>query len=339
MRVFDEVLSYGELLLVSAASGLLAPLIEGARTGHELAKAFPELVRAGETNPRALSFRQSRHLESADAFRAWLSERRLSSEDFRGYLRRLVARAPGAAGGADGRPARAAAAQRPAGPALTATEAFAELAFTGSWSTFAKEAARLAAAERLDPGSGGGASGSLLDSLDLLSFLAPFPPHWCAERLATYEHRAAARARLERKIEGSDKVDQRLSQRHLDWSTLSFDELSLASPGAASEALLLARSEGLTAGEIARRSGGSVRRHRCGRDQLAGEVALLLDTTGEGEATGPLPGAGGASIYFLERREAPAPSDPSLRQRAAGELLIEALDDAAAGSVTALGPL
>jgi hypothetical protein len=155
-----EAVTYRELLLTGAASGLLSQLVADAADGERLLRQSVEGPPRDAVRAEASSFRRARHLESGEDLRVWLSSRGLTLDQFDRYTSRVVARTQaGSQPGSDEPDAGPAGADPDAAPAdaepdaeraeLTSTVLFSELAFSGAWRAFADTAVRLFAAERL----------------------------------------------------------------------------------------------------------------------------------------------------------------------------------------------
>jgi hypothetical protein len=341
--------TYRELLITGAATGLLSRLVAEAATGERLLRSSGEGPRREAVRAEANTFRRARHLESGEDLRVWLTARGLTLEEFDQYISRCVARAGAeldglGAGGELG-------AQ---GGELTAKLLFGELACSGAWRAFADTAVRLFAAERLaldaDPSgprpepAQGQTDGAkpvrpLAEVVQVLRPFGAFDPAWCQERLEVLQSRAGMLEGAECQIRASEAVAVRLGDSRMDWALFRYDELRLRSQAAALEALSCARSDGLLAGEIARRAGSELTALRARRQELPPGHVALLDGAAQDEAVGPVEHEGGFSVLWLRERSRPDVGDPEMVERAVSELLSEALDRAANGAVREIGQL
>jgi hypothetical protein len=355
----NEAVTYRELLLTGAATGLVSRLVVEAAAGERLRSSSPEGPPRDAVRAEAKTFRVARHLESGEDLRAWLASRELALDEFDHYLSRVVARSSGGSNEPD--PERAAeldaepALETPAeGGELGSKLLFAELAFSGAWRAFADTAVRLFSAERLSSqgrltGDGPEAGrrpipeGRLcLPQAEVLKVLRPFgafDPAWCGERLEVLRSRARALEEIERQIRSSGGVKARLEDSRLEWALFRYDELSLRSQAAAMEALSCARADGLPADEIARRAGTELTARRARREALPAGHAALLDRAAQDEAVGPVAREGGFSVLWLRDRSRPDIADPEVAERAVAELLFETLERAATGAVRELDQL
>jgi hypothetical protein len=343
-----EAVTYRELLLTGAATGLVSRLVVEAGAGEGLLRSSPEGPPRDAVRAEAKRFRLARHLESGEDLRVWLASRVLALDDFDQYLSRAVARADlGSAepyaGELDVEPGE-----------LTSKLLFAELAFSGAWRACADTAVRLFAAERLarqgNPGSAHPEEGRAPTSehklglptgevLKVLGLFGSFDPAWCAERLGVFRSRAHVLDEIERQVRGSASVQARLEDSRLEWALFRYDELALGSRAAAMEALSCARADGLPAEEIARRAGTELAVRRVRREQLLAGHAAVLDAAAQDEAVGPVEGEGSFSVLWLRHRATPDGDDPEVVERAVAGLLSEALERAATGAVRELGQL
>jgi hypothetical protein len=341
---FDgEAVTYRELLLTGATTGLVSRLVAEAAAGERLLRSSPEGPPRDAVRAEAKRFRVARHLESGEDLRVWLASRELTL----GELSRVVARANAESSEPDVEPA--------GGPGeLTSKLLFAELAFSGAWRLFADDAVRLFAAERLpgqgrltgdgpEAGQGQTPEGKLglatAEVHKVLRPFGPFDPAWCGERLEVLRARARALDEIERQVRSSGGVKARLDESRLEWALFRYDELPLRSQAAAMEALSCARADGLPADEIARRAGTELTARRARREALPAGHAALLDRAAQDEAVGPVAREGGFSVLWLRDRSRPDIADPEVAERAVAELLFETLERAATGAVRELDQL
>jgi hypothetical protein len=220
--------------------------------------------------------------------------------------------------------------------------------FTGGWSEIAGEAVRLLAAERL--------------AAELC--LAPVPGGAPAIDKASEEERVAHRLQragltsqragaaveelgemrsalfaVRRHIEMSGEPSRRAGERRIDWTRFTYEELRFPSPAAAREALSLA-ADGLSAAEIADRSGVCLTRHEDLREAMPDHVGASLDGAPIAQALGPFDAGGSCHVVlWLRERCRPEIADPEIAQRAVDELLEEWLENATSGLVNELAPL
>ena len=206
---FDgEAVTYRELLLTGATTGLVSRLVAEAAAGERLLRSSPEGPPRDAVRAEAKRFRVARHLESGQDLRVWLASRELTLDEFDHYLSRVVARSNAGGNEPDAEPA--------GGPGeLTSKLLFAELAFSGAWRLFADDAVRLFAAERLpgqgrltgdgpEAGQGQTPEGKLglatAEVHKVLRPFGPFDPAWCGERLEVLRARARALDEIERQV-------------------------------------------------------------------------------------------------------------------------------------------
>ena len=347
-----EAVTYRELLLTGATTGLVSRLVVEAAAGERLLRSSPEGPPREAVRAEAKRFRVARHLESGEDLRIWLASRELTLDEFDRYLSRIVARSYA---GDDERTAEPAPEPVPEWGALGPKLLFAELAFSGAWRVFADTAVRLFAAERLPrrgrpTGDGPEAvqrqtpegTPGLATAAEVLKVLRPFgtfDPAWCGERLGVLSSRAGALDEIEQQIRSSGGVEARLEDSRLVWALFRYDELPLRSQAAAMEALSCARADGLPADEIARRAGTELSARRARREELPADHAALLDGAVRDEAVGPVARESGFSVLWLRDRSRPDIADSEVAERAVAELLSETLERAASGAVRELDQL
>ncbi len=339
----SEAVTYRELLLTGAATGLLSALVAEAAAGERLLRSSAEGPSRDAVRAEAKKFRRARHLESGEDLRVWLASRGLTLDEFDQYISRVVARAT--AGSSDPDAERG---------ELTSKLLFRELAFSGAWRAFADMAVQLFAAERLsrkanpswphpEPGQSMTAEDELgrppAEILEVLRPFGAFDPEWCGDRLGALRSRARALGDVERQIRGSEAVKPRIEDYRLEWALFRYDELQLRSQAAAIEALSCARADRLPADEIARRAGTELTLRRARRQELPAGHASLLDGAAQDEAVGPIEQAGGFSVLWLRERSRPDGTDPEVVERAVAELLAEAFERAATGAVREIDQL
>jgi len=346
-----EAVTYRELLLTGATTGLVSRLVVEAAAGERLLRSSPEGPPRDAVRAEAKRFRLARHLESGEDLRVWLASRELTLDEFDRYISRVVARA-------DAGSNEPAAEPDAEWGELNSKLLFAELAFSGAWRTFADTAVRLFAAERLslqanptgpppaprpEPGPSRTGEGKLerppAEVLEVLQPFGAFDPAWCHERLEVLRSRARLLDDIERQVRGSEAVKARLEDSRMQWALFRYDELPLRSRAAAMEALSCARSDGLPADEIARRAGTELAARRARREELPAGHAARLDGAAQDEAVGPVEREDGFSVLWLRDRSRPDRADPEVAERAVAELLSEALERAATGTVRETGQL
>lgn len=344
-RLGEDTVTYGELLLVGAETGLFESA--NAETTRARRALSSRLVEPGrdELRAEALAFRRRRKLGSGEDLRAWLADRELTTVEWEGHLLRSVA---------------ARSAVEPPEKAIEDhgfQEALAvDLACGGWWRKVADENRRYWAAGCVAVGPSGSPDPSTRSDPDLrandigrarnvaerwTTRLAPFGPldaEWCATRLRVLWWRQSCLEQARQHFSSDPSVAGRIADHSADWIQFVFDSLCLPTRAAAHEAVMCAR-DGISPEEIARRSLRPLDRLQLRQAELAAGTAALLSGAVPGEALGPLESAGGLLVLWLHERRPPSPTDPETRQAAASELLFEALDLAAGGRARAVGPL
>jgi len=325
----DETVTFADLWLLGSATGLLEDAMSTTRRG------MWALQEGGADPPReqvlqtAVAFRRTRKLESGQDLRAWLEARELTMDDWEAHLRRSLAGRE-----LDTSP------EEPS-PWLDVDldgHAFSvDLACSGSWKLVADLAARLWAAARLvEDQSSPAESDFRVEASRIMSAhdeLASFGEPWCIEGLRSLRTRERALEEVTRRCSTTEAVEARLVEHSTDWTTFRFDELDLSSPEAAKEALLCAREDGLSAADLAIRTGLQAIESFSRRDSLPVAIATLLDGAVPDQPFGPVALDGRWAVVWLRERCRPSMADESTRAAAAAELLNEALEKARVGLI------
>jgi hypothetical protein len=339
---FDELrLDWGDVVLAAIGWGewqLLEQSLAEGLAGADAAEHGDEQLDAGWLRAAVVTFRRARGLVAGDDYLAWLSERSLSPADLEAHLARagLRERARERQGGVH---------ESDRVHAARITMAIrAEAILSGSLGTWAERLARCAAAARglaagadEPPGVAAGADAALAAA-------AARCPSSGLTAAAARERAAAVtallgaeRAFFDRVITG-ERIERCLAQHRLGWQRFVWEEVAFASEGAAREASLLVRSDGMTLGEAAGLARTVAEIREAYADDVP-ELSGLLAATAPGELVGPLAGDGGWRLLRMRERTPPAVSDPVLRERAHGEIVEDALERHLAGRVRRHGGL
>ncbi|MGH2877329.1 MAG: peptidylprolyl isomerase [Solirubrobacteraceae bacterium] len=148
---------------------------------------------------------------------------------------------------------------------------------------------------------------------------------------------AAERIFRERTVT-EERIDRSLTDHHLDWQRYTWQEVGFASEGAAREGALWVGEEGAPLAEVAAVAGVTVRaREAFGCD--VPEFVGLLSTAAPGEPVGPVRADDGWRVLVLDDRRPPAADDPEVRDRAASEIIDDALQRHLAGRLSWHGEL
>lgn len=341
LRLGDETVTYGELLLVGAATGSLEAARTETRDGLRALESGLVDPSREELRAEAVAFRQASRLQSGEDLRAWLATRHLTTAEWEDHLRRLVAAR-----------SRSEVSAAPVAPEELEPALVVDLACSGWWRGVADEAERYWSAACLCAGpqsrpEPGPDQPEIDPELRLtatrlagaLPSLGTLDVEWCASRLGVLRSRQTALEEVAGRFSSDKAVAARVADHAADWVRFVFDDLRLPTRAAASEAVLCAREDGLGPDEIARRANRPLERQDLRRDRMPVAAAALLAGAVPGEPLGPLEIDGGVHVLWLRERVLPTPEDPAIRQDAAAELLAEALDRAAAGLARAVGPL
>jgi len=340
---FDELhVDWGDIVLAAIGWGewqlLERSLAEGlacfdaAKDGSE--QLDPEWLRAA-----VVTFRRARGLVAGDEYLAWLSERSLSPSDLEAHLARagLRERAPERLGDA-------LEADRPDADRITMAIR-AEAILSGSLRTWAERLARCAAAARglaagtdEPPGLAVGADAALLVDAAARCPSSGLNAAGARQRAAAVTALLGAERTFFDRVITGERVERCLAHHRLDWQRFVWEEVAFASEGAAREASLLVRSDGMALGEVAGLARTVAEIREAYADDVP-ELAGLLAATAPGELVGPLAGDWGWRLLRMRERTPPAVSDPVLRERAHGEIVGDALERHLAGRVRRHGEL
>ena len=252
---FDELrLDWGDVVLAAVGWGewqLLERSLAEGLAGADAAEHGDDQLDAEWLRAAVVTFRRARGLVAGDDYLAWLSERSLSPADLEAHLRRagLRERAHAPLGGVHG--------SDRADAARVTMAIRAEAILSGSLRAWAERLARCAAAARglatgadEPPGVAAGADASLAAAAARCPSSGLTPAGALRRATAVTALLAAERAFFDRVITG-ERIERCLAQHGLGWQRFVWEEVAFASEGAAREASLLVRSDGMTLGEAA----------------------------------------------------------------------------------------
>jgi hypothetical protein len=347
LRLGDETVTYGELVVIGSSTGLLDEARAGTTQATRVLKANPDAIGDDDLRREAEAFRRQRRLHSGDDLRSWLERRALDEADWREHLRRSVALQ------SQLEPFAGSIADDEVEGALVV-----DLACSGWWSRVADEAVRLWSAERAlrrrgshppeearaqntDDGDGIGASFEEMAKriAECVPSLGTLDVEWCADRLRALESRRQDLADVVDACSEPDAVARQIRERAVDWTAFVYDEIVLPNLTFANEALMCARDDGLPPGDIAARARVPLERRDRRRDQISTGIAAMLTGAVVGDALGPFDEDDGVHVIWLHDRRVPSPDVPKLREAAIAELVSERLDRAAAGKALVVGLL
>lgn len=121
-------------------------------------------------------------------------------------------------------------------------------------------------------------------------------------------------------------VAEVVSHRQLDWLQVVMQQAVFETEGAAREAVLSMRAEGLALAEVCVLAGVEKSSRRVYLEELDDALRAAVLGAREGEAVGPLPGDGGGFVVAsVESKVVPSASDPDIRRRAEDELVARAV--------------
>ncbi len=326
-RVQREQVDVCDLVLLGVLTGAWARFCDGVRRGLALAAEDGDAVAAPDVRAAATSFRYARGLVSAAEFTAWLREREMTLPELSAALVRelLLQRAEEDDG------------ERADDDALAAVLRV-EALCRGVLDTLADEAVdRLVAADRLAdeaPAHGSGERVEAALEAALRENAAGLPTLGADElrrRLQRLVALDAALDQLRRTVATPEAIRQCMVAHRLDWLRLSGGELGLAELGAAREARMLVREDGLSLAEVAERAGAAVCTRAVYLEDVPADATAAFAAAAPGEVVGPWEEDGGWRVLVLAEKTPPAPADENLVQRATEELLAGILERHRAG--------
>jgi hypothetical protein len=327
---------WGDVVLAAVGWGAWQQLerwLAAALASAADARAEGDPIETEAPRDATLAFRRARGLLSADDYLNWLAERGLSTDDVRAHLTRaaLCERVAGDT-------------RSPRPPANADTVGLvaairAEAVLSGRLRGWAERLARAVAAERGLAAAGLEApSASETETAALIESIAAceacgLSASQAAERAARIAPLLAAEREFEAHVVTSERIERCLEDHRLDWQRLVWEEVEFASAGAAREAALEVRADGLALGEVAvaLRAPIHLREAYCG--DLA-ELAATMIAAVPGELLGPFAAGEAWRLACVRERRPPAAQDPVLRSRAAAETVADALERHLAGVVS-----
>jgi hypothetical protein len=296
------------------------------------ARANGDELDAAELHDATLAFRRSRGLLAGEDYTRWLLERRVSDEDVCEHLARAELRERAGPGAAALRK------RHPPDSRQIADAIRGELLLGGQLRRWADHLARCAAAVRGLGGAGGAPPVEPGDATEvLLTAVASAPAcglsrEQASERAARVAALAAAEQVFLSRVVTPERIERSLAEHRLDWQRLAWEEVAFASEGAAREAALAVRADGLTLAEVAGVARSPIQR----REAYCGDVPELsgmLVGAVAGELLGPFATDQAWRLACVRERVAPASEDPVLHERASEEVAADALARYLAGGV------
>lgn len=324
----------GEAFTATHALVLGAVDANGSGSWPAVERATVEAHRALATTPAdpaavraaGAAWRRDRRLLAGADLRAWLSARRLDTAGWRGFLERRVGAPPV---GSD--PDRADPGATPIDDEVVAALAV-DLRCAGLLERLADRLLAGAAAERAlaadagaalpapgDPGRRAAAAAATTvaraAALTAADLLGP------ATRVEALE---AAHAAFTARIEAV-AIEDRLRDRRLDWTELTWEEVAFPSEGAAREAAFMVEVDGEDLAAPARLAAADLRRRRGELGRLDPETSRLLVGTAAGQVVGPRAGPDGWRLLRIIERVEPSAADAALLARARHEVATDRL--------------
>lgn len=321
---FDELrFDWGEVVLAAIGWGewqlLESTLAAGLACASE-AESRGELVDDETLGASVVRFRRARGLLAGEDYVRWLGERSLSPAGVLAHF----ARAAHYGGMADQLPSHLADA------AQLASTIRGEAIISGRLGAWAERLARCTAAAR---GLAAAAADTPAASGDRIAALVEAAADCRASGLDDAQARdraprivrlLAAERTFADRVATDARIDRCLAEHRLDWQRFAWEEITFTNEGAAREAALWVREDGMALGAVADLANVAVAVREAYSDQVS-ELAGLLAAAAPGELLGPLDGDEGWRLVRLRERTPPAAEDITLHERATTEVVQEAL--------------
>jgi hypothetical protein len=324
----QEQFTRADVLLAAIHRGDWQPFAQSLCRAMAAEAAADSTLTDDELRPGVIAFRRARGLLSGEEYRAWLAASGLTIHDVSAHARRALA--------GDGSAESAAVA-----PAELTSTAGVELLLSGQLRAWAEELARCAAAARGLAADGAPAPdtadvevAALLDAARASSApdLDDLQPDELAARARRVVQLQAARHDFAARVATAERLEGCLAGHRLDWQLLRWEQATFSSEGAAREAALWVRADGVALAEITHNAGGAWTEVGAYAGESAGLAEEVLGAE-PGELVGPFGVNGHWLLVCLRERVAPAGHDPVLAARAREEVVQDALARHLAGRV------
>ena len=281
---------WADVVVFAHQGGAWARLEQEVREGLACMRHAEETgttLSPAEVAASARAFRYERRLITAEETEAWLAERRIDVAQWMGFIRRTLLRKLHAANLA----------------ALTAAFPATDEEVAGlTWPT----------------GVCGGCLGAL--ALELAGRAAvharimesdPGTTQGLDDTFALFRAEMLTPATLRETV----------SSRHLDWLRVVREEIRFVREGAAAEALLGLRQDGLDMAEVAQLADAELQRHDSYLEDVEPELRPLLLGAREGEVLGPLLRDDGCSVVKVVAKILPSLDQLDVRRRAERDVI------------------
>jgi hypothetical protein len=318
-KIGSEVYTWDDVLTVAHLDGDYRRLVGTAKRG---VASEAQLAKRGSGTPEddvdeaAEAWRYDRDLLAADDLEEWLDQRRLTYDEWLGYVTRGVA-------------SHLAAGTRGVRVSAQDVEAvlYAEAVCSGLLTTLAERLAGRAAAYASLQSATKTASLTRCPKPEVGRALARLPeaipvPRARAGHLACLEivfRRFLARAST------SAAVAREVESHRLEWTRLVCETVYFPSDEAAREAYLLVRSDGLSLRQAASTAGTRMTRTTTLLDDAPDELRVRLVGAQPGDVVAPVPADDGFLVVSISSRTEPSTADADIRRRAADRLVDRAV--------------
>jgi hypothetical protein len=334
---FEELrFDHGDVLIAAIGWGewqmLERSLAQGLACESD-AEARGEDADPGELRAAVVAFRRARRLLAGEDYLDWLRQRSLTTADVGGYFKRAMFRRR-----AERRIDDILVSHPPSAERIAET-IDAEAILGGRLRSWSERLARCAGARR---GLDGHDDRPPMDASDWLTHLLVVPAACRSSGLSESAIRdraprlaelLAAEAVFRDLVVTPALIEQRVDEHRLDWQRFVWSEVVFTSEGAAREAALMVREDGMELGAVAAfaHADSSIREAYWSD---VPELASLLSGSGPDELVGPLPTDGRWRLIEVRECTAASAEDPKLRGRVIDELIDDALGRQLAGRLT-----
>lgn len=319
-RIFsigDRVVLWEDVVLAAHVWGAFATLearVAEALSAERRLEAGGRAPSDAEIEDAGERWRYAHDLISGDDLDAWLTARSLSVDEWFGWVRRRVAvERSGAVG-------KTRAAARDVRPLLLVEAMCSGLVdeLTGRYAGRAAVLDRTIAEgpPRPPPASRVEAALARLPTAVRTRGLWTMRSKACVDAVASIVRMGAAYDRLVKQATDAATLGREVASRALDWTRFDTQSLVFTSEGAAREAALLVREDGLPFSEVAAAAGSEIVRSRHVLSDVDDELRSALTGARPGELIGPVRTTDGFIVSLITDRVPPSVDDRDIRARA-----------------------
>ena len=129
-------------------------------------------------------------------------------------------------------------------------------------------------------------------------------------------------------------IQREITSNRLEWHRIAGESLQLRSLDVAREVALMIREDGLALSDVARQSGGELRRFQVYLSEVPDDEAVAYLGAQEGDVIGPRARDGQFVVDWIREKRPPNPADPEVRRKAIAQLTARAVERATSLHVT-----